>query len=171
MKKHNCITGLIVFSVLMFAFSTTVGAANIFNEDPETFSYSRYLPIVVGGTMIIEAVIIILLSDIKRIVNVSYTVLVANITSFLIPRFVLGIMKNSIFFTGMFVTVPGARKWLIAAGYFAFSLVVELPIVYFMLKPFTKKRVRLMFVSAAANLLSTIAVVVFEIFLYNAIIK
>lgn len=171
MKKRNLFSGLAVFTILSVAMTTTCYAASIFNETMDTFSYSRYLPIVVGGTMLIEAAVILLMSDIKRIVNVSYTVFVANIASFFIPRFVWGVAHKHVFFSDIFVFDSSPDKWLAAAILLGVSLVIELPIVYFMLRIFTQKIARLLLSAAAANVITSLATVLFEIYLYNSLIK
>ncbi len=170
MRKRNLVSFLIIVPSLVFALSTTAFAATLFNESLDTFNYSRYLPVVFGGTLIIEAIIIMLMSDVKRIVNVSYSVLVANVASFAITRVAWGLLKNDLFYTDMFVFGNGSEKWLVAAGCFVASLIIELPILFLMLRPFTKKFVRLMLSAAAANLITIFAVTVFEIQLYNSLI-
>lgn len=170
MKKRNLVTFSISVLSLFFAFTTTAYAALV-PDSMETFSYSKYLPIVIGGTLIIEAIVIMLLSDIKRIVNVSYSVLVANLVSFVITRLSFGLIKGKIFFVGMYVFGNNPKKWIAALICLAVALATELPIIYFMLRPFTKKRIRLMFAAAAANIITALATVLFEIYLYNSLIS
>lgn len=171
MKKHNLVSFSVIAFCLIFSLSTTAFAETIFHETMETFDYSKYLPIIVGGTLIIEAIIIMLLSDVKRIVNVSYSVLVANLVSFVIIRGAWGLYNGGFFYTEMLVFGNTSSKWIVAIICYAVSLVIELPLLVLLLRPFTQKYVRLMLSAAAANLVTTFAVTAFEIYLYNSLVS
>ena len=136
---------------------------------PIPFDYSKHFPLIVGGMLVIEGIIILLLTDIKRIVNVSFAVLVANVASFVLTRFAIGFLRHETFYKGM-ITQGLISSNIIAAGaYLVVSLIIELPILYFMLRVFTEKIVRLMLVAAAANVVTTVALTIVELQLHKFI--
>lgn len=169
MRKISFISFFAAVSALIFSLTTTVYAATATGTG--TFDYSKYLPIVVGGTLIVEALIIILLSDIKRIVNVSFAVLVANIVSFFVIRIGLGVLRHETFYKGMITQGVISSNWIAAFIFLCVSLVTELPILYFMLRVFTKKTTRLMIIATVANILTVAATAVVELQINNTLIK
>lgn len=171
MKKQSLIVSFAAAFFLFFAFSTTASAATFLNMDSETFSYSHFLPVIIGAAVIVEALFILAVSDVKRIVNVSFAVLVANVASILVPRFALGFIRKEGFYSGMFTLNSASVNWLAVIAFFAVSLIIELPIVYFMLRAFTKKYSRLMFSAAAANIITFIIIIVVEILIKNQMIS
>lgn len=167
MKKLNILSITLTILTILFSLNTTVSAYSTAKVTPVLHDYSSYFPIIVGGMLIIEGVMILLLTDIKRIVNVSFAVLVANIASFVLPRISLGLLKHGVFYKGM-ITQGLISSYIFAAvAFLAASLIIELPILYFMLRVFTKKRVRLMLVAAAANVVTTVAFTFFEFQLHK----
>ncbi|MBR1731170.1 MAG: hypothetical protein IJ725_01890 [Ruminococcus sp.] len=171
MKKHSIISSACVLAVFITSLSTTVSANSIWNEKPESFSLSKYMPIIVGGTLIVEALIILLLSDIKRIVNVSFAVLVANVVSFIVPRLAWGFINGGGFYTGLFTYGNAVTDWLVTFLYLAVTLLIELPIVWYMLRHFTKKIAKLLLVTAAANVFTTVILAILQQLLYNSLIS
>lgn len=169
MKKHNVIAITLTALTLLFVLNTTAFAYSYSKVSPVPFDYSKYFPFIVGGMLVIEGVIILLLSDIKRIVNVSFAVLVANVASFALTRFAIGILKHETFYKGMITQGLIASNIFAGVAYLIVSLIIELPILYFMLRVFTEKKVRLMVVAAAANIVSTVALVIVEYQLHSYI--
>ena len=168
MRKHSITTYLTVL-VLLFALNTTAFAYSHMKVAPIPFDYSKCFPLIVGGMLVIEGIIILLLTDIKRIVNVSFAVLVANAASFVLTRFAIGFLRHETFYKGM-ITQGLISSNIIAAGaYLVVSLIIELPILYFMLRVFTEKIVRLMLVAAAANVVTTVALTIVELQLHKFI--
>ena len=165
MKKHFFISIACVFAVFTAFFSTNAYAFSIFNINTDSFSYSKFLPVVVGGTFLIEAVIIMLVTKIRRIVNVSFSVLIANIASFLVIRILLGVLMHKFFYSEMLINGTSMIDWLIFGLCFVITLAIELPIIWFSLKPFTPKKKILVLSAVSANIVSFIAIAVFELYL------
>lgn len=171
MKKRYLIANFVVVVISLFSLSTTTFAATLFNDTADTFDYTKYLPVMVGGSLVIEALAIMLLTDIKRIVNVSFAVLVANTASFVLPRLALGLYRHEVFYKGMFTEGFLSSNWLAAGVYFVISLIIELPILYFMLRVFTPKKVRLMIIAAGANIVTTAAIAFAEFQIHNWLVS
>ena len=169
MKRHNIIAITLSVLTMFFALSTTAYAYSDIKINLILHDYSSYFPVVVGGMLIIEGIIILLLTDIKRIVNVSFAVLVANAASFALPRFVVGLLKHEVFYKGMITQGLISSPVFAAIAFLLVSLIIELPILYFMLRVFTKKTARLMVVATAANILTTAAFIVFELQIHRFI--
>ncbi len=156
-----------IAAVLAFSLPVTAYAVELLPENTETFSYSKFLPVIFGGTLIAEALLIMFLSNIKRIVNVSYAVFVANLISFASIRVGLGLFHQTIFYTGMLSRGFNWFNVFVNLCYLAVALIIEIPIVWLFLRAFTKERTRLMLSVAAANFLTTVAVAVLELMLKN----
>ena len=170
MNKRSIILFACIFAVFSSVFSTTV-AATPFNLDPETFSYSKVLPVVAGGTLVIEALTIMFFSKIRRIVNVSFAVLVANVVSFLAIRLLIGLFQHKAFYTGMLMNGNNSTSWLIFALCFIVSLLLEIPIIWLSLRPFTPKKQRLIWSAVIANTISFIATAAFDLLLHHFLFK
>lgn len=170
MKKQNIASVFCVFAVFITGLSTTVSANSILNESLENFSLSKYMPIIIGGTLIVESLIILLLSDIKRIVNVPFAALVANVASFLIPRLIWGSLNGEFLYEGLFIYGNTVTDWLVAGLYLAVTLVIELPVIWLMLRKFTKKTARLMWVTVAANVFTTVILEIIQQQIYNSLV-
>ena len=170
MRKYNFISAACVFGVFTAVFSTNAYAAS-FYIDPQTFSYAKVMPIVIGIALVIEPLIIMLFSKVRRIVNVSFAVLLANVASFLIIRVFLGALRHKFFYSGPLINGTSLTDWLVPGLCFVVTLGVELPIIWFSLKPFTPQKTRLIWCAAAANTVSFIVVTVFELYINNLLIK
>ena len=171
MKKQKIVNIPFLISALFLALTTTVYAYSPVKVAPVPLDYTKVIPIVLGGMLIIEGVIILLLSDIKRIVNVSFAVLVANAASFIIPRFALGYLRHESFYKGMFTQGFMSSHIIAAASFLVVSLIIELPIIYLMLRVFTEKKVRLMVAAATANIVTTAVLFVVENNLHRFIVQ
>ena len=169
MRKQNIVSIACAFAVFITVPSTTVSANSIWNENLENFSLSKYMPIIIGGTLIVESLIILLLSDIKRLVNVPFAVLVANAASFLVPRLIWGLLNGEILYEGLFICGNTAADWLAACLYLAVTLAIELPVIWLMLRNFTKKTARLMWVTVAANVFTTVILEIIQQQIYNSL--
>ncbi|MCR5653340.1 MAG: hypothetical protein K6F88_06030 [Ruminococcus sp.] len=166
MKKHILIPTACVFAVFTTFFSTTANAIS-FYIDPQTFSYTKVLPVIVGASLVFEAAIIMLLSKVRRIVNVSFAVFLANGASFVILRFLIGFFNKQFFYSGMLLSGTKPAYWLFYLMCFAVTLAIELPIIWLSLRPFTQKKLRLLLSAAAANLFTFTATAVFELYILN----
>ena len=169
MKKHSIIATSLSVLTLLITLNTTAIAYTQMKVDPIPFDYSKYFPLIVGGMLIIEGAIILLLTDVKRIVNVSFAVLVANLASFSLTRLGIGLLKHEVFYKGMITQGLISSNIIAGAAYLVASLIIELPILYFMLRVFTPKKVRLMVVATVANIVSTVAFVIVEFQLHKFI--
>ena len=171
MKKHNLISIAFVFASFTILFSTNAYALPMFNINFDNFSYSKLLPVIFGVTLLVEIIIIMLFSKIRRIVNVSFAVFLANAASFFVIRIFLGVMRNKVFYSGMLINGTSITDWLMLGLCFAVTLGAELPIIWFSLRPFTPQKNRLMWCAVAANAVSFAVITVFEIYLKNSLIK
>ena len=169
MKRHSIIATPLTILTLIFTLNTTAFAYSHMKVAPIPFDYTKYFPLIVGGMLVIEGIMILLLTDIKRIVNVSFAVLVANVASFALTRIGIGLLRHEVFYKGMITQGLISSNIIAGAAYLVVSLIIELPILYFMLRVFTPKKVRLMVVATAANIVSTVAFVIVEFQLHKFI--
>lgn len=169
MKKHNIIATFLTTLTLLLTLNSTASAYTSARINLILQNYSSYFPMIVGGMLVIEVIMIMLLTDVKRIVNVSFAVLVANVASFVLPRIALGLLKYDFFYQGMITQGLISSNIIAGVAYLVVSLIIELPILYFMLRVFTPKKVRLMVVAAAANVVTTVAFTVVEFQLHKFI--
>lgn len=169
MKKHNIIATFLTTLTLLLTLNSTASAYTSARINLILQNYSSYFPMIVGGMLVIEVIMIMLLTDVKRIVNVSFAVLVANVASFVLPRIALGLLKHDFFYQGMITQGLISSNIIAGVAYLVVSLIIELPILYFMLRVFTPKKVRLMVVAAAANVVTTVAFTVVEFQLHKFI--
>lgn len=170
MKKRNFLSFACVLFAFVMLFSTSVFAVTKTGLKTEPFYYSKCLPLIFGGTLLIEAIIIILFSDIKRLVNVSFAVFVANIASFVVIRLSLGILRHGVFYVGLLMKELTIKNLFVVFCCLAVSLVIELPIVWKMLKDFTKKTKWLLFVTVIANVVSLAATCAVDLMLSNSFV-
>ncbi|MBQ7504529.1 MAG: hypothetical protein IJT79_04355 [Ruminococcus sp.] len=169
MKKHNIIATFLTTLTLLLTLNSTASAYTSARINLILQNYSSYFPMIVGGMLVIEVIMIMLLTDVKRIVNVSFAVLVANVASFVLPRLGIGLLRHEVFFKGMITQGLISSNIIAGVAYLVVSLIIELPILYFMLRVFTPKKVRLMVVAAAANVVTTVAFTVVEFQLHKFI--
>ncbi len=170
MKKRSFILFATVFAVFSSIFTTTAGAISLY-FDPDTFSYSKVLPLIVGISLVIEALVVLLLSKVRKIVNVSFAVFVANAASFVAVRLFLGLLRQKLFYSGMLMSENTMSNWIMLGVCLVISAAIEIPIIYFLLKRFTPKIQWVALSAVVANILSFIATAACDLLIQHFLLK
>ena len=161
MKKYKLfsmpvisVLGVSVFPMLASANSSWVWIS-------ETRPYD-ILPFVIIGTLLIETVAVNLVSKVGNWYKTFFAVLVGNIISFIAPYIgysnslygQMGYTLSQIIDRGPYYTVGTAFLLL--------TLIIELPVVYFMLKKDADSKKKLALCIVLANVVTTVLVAVVE---------
>ena len=161
MKKYKLfsmpvisVLGVSVFPMLASANSSWVWIS-------ETRPYD-ILPFVIIGTLLIETVAVNLVSKVGNWYKTFFAVLVGNIISFIAPYIgysnslygQMGYTLSQIIDRGPYYTVGTAFLLL--------TLIIELPVVYFMLKKDADSKKKLALCIVLANVVTTVLVAIVE---------
>ena len=161
MKKYKLfsmpvisVLGISIFSMLASANSSWVWIS-------ETRPYD-ILPFVIIGTLLIETVAVNLVCKVGNWYKTFFAVLVGNIISFIAPYIgysnslygQMGYTLSQIIDRGPYYTV--------GAAFLLLTLIVELPIVYFLLKKDADNKKKLALCIVLANIVTTVLVAVVE---------
>lgn len=161
MKKYKLfsmsvisVLGISIFPVLASANSSWVWIS-------ETRPYD-ILPFVIIGTLLIETVAVNLVSKVGNWYKSFFAVLVGNIISFITPYIgysnslygQMGYTLSQIIDRGPYYTV--------GAAFLLLTLIVELPIVYFLLKKDADNKKKLALCIVLANIVTTVLVAIVE---------
>ncbi len=160
MKRNVVIISIISF--LFFLMFPTVSNANS-SWHWVTASPLKVLPFAILFTLIIETAAIVMIGKVADIKKSFIVVGLANLFSFLAPY---------IFRAYRFIPTSGGFDLLAAfnkgpyyidlTGFLVLTLIVELPIVYLMLKKETNKKPSLAIAILASNIITTLLVAVCE---------
>ena len=169
MKGLRVILCSVAVAALTVAFALTASAVAVETETvtlyevKDTFDFSKYLPAFFGATLVIESVLIMLISKVRRIVTVSFASLIANAVSFVSLRVMLGLKHQQTFYTGMLTHGPSWTSVGLTALYFVITVAIELPIIWFSTREFAGKKGRLMAAVIIANMVTSVAVTLVEL--------
>lgn len=149
---------LSVFSLFEIFISNTAYA----NSSWHWISHTRpldVLPFAIIATLLIEIFMIVKFNKIKAIVKSSIVISIANMGSFLIPY----LWDFIDFPKGSFIeTMNSYPSYIIRSTYLFFTLIIEVPIVYFLLKKNCENRKKLLIVTIMANIITTGLVAIIE---------
>ena len=161
MKKYKLfsmsvisVLGISIFPMLASANSSWVWIS-------ETRPYD-ILPFVIIGTLLIETVAVNLVGKVGNWYKTFFAVLVGNIISFIAPYIgysnslygQIGYTLSQIIDRGPYYTV--------GAAFLLLTLIVELPIVYFLLKKDADNKKKLALCIVLANIVTTVLVALVE---------
>lgn len=160
MKKN--VTTTFLLTTLFILMFTTVSNANS-SWHWVTVSPLKVLPFAVLFTLLIETAAIVLVGKVADIKKSFIVVALANIFSFLAPY----VFRAYRFIptSGGFNLLAAFNKgpyYIVLAGYLVLTIIVELPIVYFMLKREAKGKMGLILSILMSNIITTILVALCE---------
>ena len=147
---------LILFPQLVYANSSWHWISNYRPID--------ILPFVVIATLLIEIFMVKRLGDVRNLVLTIIVVSIANIASFVVP-YLLFLLPNELGIPSYQYFMMRINNWPtynVGLMYLILTLVVEVPIVYHLLKKDCDKRKKLLRVVIVANILTTVLVAVVE---------
>ncbi|HHU91393.1 MAG TPA: hypothetical protein GXZ22_10125 [Clostridiaceae bacterium] len=158
-KKVIATLSLTVLFLLMFA---TISNANS-SWHWVTVSPLKVLPFAVFFTLLIETVAVVFIGKVADIKKSFIVVALANIFSFLAP----GIFRAYRFIptSGGFSLMAAFNKgpyYIVLTGYLVLTLIVELPVVYFLLRKEAKRKWGFIISIVASNIVTTLLVAICE---------
>ena len=131
---------------------------------------SRYrpfdiLPAVVIMTLVVEIFMITRLGKVKNLIIASIVISVANVASFVVPYLWLHLGRNELGIPGhehFELLINNWPTYNVGLMYLLLTLVIEVPIVYILLKKYCTNQEKLLKAIAMANIVTTILVAVVE---------
>ena len=161
MKKYKLFSMSVISVLGVSAFPMLASANSSWVWISETRPYD-ILPFVIIGTLLIETVAVNLVGKVDNWYKTFFAVLVGNIISFVVPYIgysnslygQMGYTLSQIIDRGPYYTVGTAFLLL--------TLIIELPVVYFMLKKDDDSKNKLALCIALANVVTTVLVAVVE---------
>ena len=161
MKKYKQFSMFVISGLGALAFPVVASANSSWVWISETRPYD-ILPFVVIGTLLIETVSVNLVSKIGNWYKTFFAVFVGNIISFIAPYIgysnslygQMGYTLSQIIDRGPYYTVGTAFLLL--------TLIIELPVVYFLLKKDADNKKKLTVCIVVANIVTTALVALVE---------
>ena len=161
MKKYKLFSMPVISVLGVSAFPMLASANSSWVWISETRPYD-ILPFVIIGTLLIETVAVNLVSKVGNWHKTFFAVLVGNIISFIAPYIgysnslygQMGYTLSQIIDRGPYYTVGTAFLLL--------TLIIELPVVYFMLKKAADSKKKLALCIVLANVVTTVLVAIVE---------
>ena len=162
MKKYKLfsmsvisVLGISIFPMLASANSSWVWIS-------ETRPYD-ILPFVIIGTLLIETVAVNLVSKIGNWYKTFFVVLVGNIISFAVPY--IGYSNTTPYADAGYTLsqiINHGPYYTVGTAFLLMTLIIELPIVYFLLKKDADNKKKLALCIVLANIVTTVLVAIVE---------
>lgn len=161
MLKKNVTSSLILTVLFVLMFSTVANANSSWHW--VTASPLKVLPFAIFVTLLIETTAIVSIGKVADIKKSFIVVSLANLISFLAPY----IFRAFRFIptSGGFRLVDAFNKgpyYIVLTGYLVLTLIIELPIVYFILNKYVKDNKRLVISILSSNIITTLLVAICE---------
>lgn len=159
--KNKIFTVTITSVFIMLFFSTTASANSSWiwlTDTPVTV-----LPYAIIFTLIFEGITIIKFGQITTYIKASFIIIIANLLSFIVPYIFLA--YNFLPFTDSFSiteSVSYGPYYIVLTGYLLLTLLMELPVVYFLLEKNTLNKKRLKFSIIISNIVTTLVIAIVE---------
>ena len=161
MKRYKLFSLSVISLLGALVFTVSASANSSWVWISETRPYD-ILPVVVAGTLLIETVAVNLVSKVGNWYKTFFAVFVGNIISFIAPYIgysnslygQMGYTLSQIIDRGPYYTVGTAFLLL--------TLIIELPVVYFLLKKDADSKKKLAICIVVANIVTTALVAVVE---------
>lgn len=161
MKKYKLFSLSVIslLGALMFAVSASANSSWVWISETRPYDI---LPFVVAGTLLIETVAVNLVSKVGNWYKTFFAVFVGNIISFIAPYIgysnslygQMGYTLSQIIDRGPYYTV--------GTVFLLLTLIIELPVVYFLLKKDADNKKKLAVTIVLANIVTTVLVAVVE---------
>ena len=161
MKKYNALSIIILISVFIMCLPMSAYANSSWHWI--TTSPMTLLPFVIILTLIIEIVSVVKFGKVKNLKKVFYVVALANLLSYLAPyierayRFIP--TSGGFNFAAAFNKGP---YYIVLIGYLLLTIIVELPVTFFILRKDTENAKMLAISILGANIITTLMVAIIE---------
>ena len=161
MKHYKAISLSAVTTIIMMAFFITASANSSWVWISETRPYD-ILPFVIVGTLLIETLAVNILSKIDNWYKTFFAVLVGNIISFIAPY--IGYSNSLYSQIGYTLSqiIDRGPYYTVGVAFLILTIVIELPIVYFMLKKSVESKKKLAVTIVLVNIVTTALVALIE---------
>ena len=161
MKKYKLFSMSVISALGVSAFPMFASANSSWVWISETRPYD-ILPFVIIGTLLIETVAVNLVSKIGNWYKTFFVIFIGNIISFAVPY--IG-YSNSIYAEVGYTLsqiIDRGPYYTVGTAFLLLTLIVELPIVYFLLKKDADNKKKLALCIVLANIVTTVLVAVVE---------
>ena len=161
MKKYKLFSMSVISALGVSAFPMFASANSSWVWISETRPYD-ILPFVIIGTLLIETVAVNLVGKVDNWYKTFFAVFVGNIISFVVPY--IG-YSNSIYAEVGYTLsqiIDRGPYYTVGTAFLLLTLIVELPIVYFLLKKDADNKKKLALCIVLANIVTTVLVAIVE---------
>lgn len=162
MKKYKLFSMSVISALGVLIFTMLASANSSWVWISETRPYD-ILPFVIIGTLLIETIAVNLVCKIGNWYKTFFAVFVGNIISFAVPY--IGYSNTTPYADAGYTLsqiINRGPYYTVGTTFLLLTLIIELPIVYFLLKKDTDNKKKLAFCIALANIVTTILVAVVE---------
>lgn len=161
MKKYNILSRIILIAILGMYLPVTVYANSSWHWI--TTSPMTILPVAIILTLVIEIVAIIKIAKVKSHKKVFWVVTFVNLLSYLAPyierayRFIPTAGNFN-----LFAAFNKGPYYIILSGYLLLTIIIEVPVAFFLLRKDVKNHKKLAISILGANVITTLVVAVIE---------
>ena len=162
MKKYKLFSVPVISVLGTSAFTLLASANSSWVWISETRPYD-ILPFVIIGTLLIETVAVNLVSKVGNWYKTFFAVLVGNIISFVVPY--IGYSNTTPYADAGYTLseiINRGPYYTVGTAFLLLTLIIELPVVYFLLKKDADNKNKLALCIALANVVTTVLVAVVE---------
>ena len=158
MKRRVAIRIIVLSSLMLLILPQAVFADSSWCWLTDTRPFD-ILPPVALATIVIEVLAIWLIPNTGKLMKTAVAVILANAASFLLPYALL--LNNPVYpkFDDMLNAGP---NYIVGAGFVILTLVLEIPIVYNLLKKHVDNKKKLLWSIIGSNIVTTAMVAVIE---------
>ena len=161
MKKYKLFSLSVIslLGALMFTVSASANSSWVWISETRPYDI---LPFVVAGTLLIETVAVNLVSKVGNWYKTFFAVFVGNIISFIAPY--IGYSNSLYSQIGYTLSqiIDRGPYYTVGTAFLLLTLIIELPVVYFLLKKDADSKKKLAVTIVLANIVTTALVAVVE---------
>ncbi len=158
--KNKVITIIISFCI-MLTFLTTAYANSSWiwlTDNPLTI-----LPYAIIFTLIVEIIAVIKIGKVKNYKRACLIILIEKLSSFILPYVFLAFeflpFSNTL---SISYSVDNGPYYIVLTGYLMMTLLIELPMTYFLLEKSSLNKKRLIFSIVVSNIVTTLVIGIIE---------
>ena len=162
MKKYKLFSVPVISVLGTSAFTLLASANSSWVWISETRPYD-ILPFVIIGTLLIETVAVNLVSKVGNWYKTFFAVLVGNVISFVVPY--IGYSNTTPYADAGYTLseiINHGPYYTVGTAFLLLTLIIELPVVYFLLKKDADNKKKLALCIVLANVVTTVLVAAVE---------
>lgn len=158
MKRRAVIRIIVLSSLMLLVLSQFVFADSSWCWLTDTRPFD-ILPPVALATIVIEVLAIWLIPNTGKLMKTAVAVILANAASFLLPY---ALLLNDPVYPKFDDMLNAGPNYIVGAGFVILTLVLEIPIVYNLLKKHVDNKKKLLWSIIGSNIVTTAMVAVIE---------